>query len=76
MSNTEATYIVDDGRRDFAPTGIYVRSYDMQKAEWVNADISQLTRASLIAFLRSRGESAKMAEDVVGILLDHGHLNG
>jgi hypothetical protein len=34
-----------------------------------------LDKESLLLWLRSRGGKNTYAEDVVGILLDHGHLN-
>lgn len=55
-------------------TGIYVRAQDIN-GKWDSFDISQLTKASLLEFLRSRGGDNPWAEDVVGILLGHGHLH-
>ena len=53
-----------------ADTGIYVRAID-PAGEWISADISQLDRASLTAWLRSRGGENQWAENVVLILLGH-----
>lgn len=44
--------------------------------EWVTADVIQLDRRSLLAWLRSRGTSSPWAEDFIGYLLGHGPLNG
>lgn len=59
--------------KDSPGTGLYVRATLDDK--WVSADILTLDKASLLAWLKSRGESNKWAEDVVGILLGHGHLH-
>jgi len=40
----------------------------------VSADIIHLDKPSLREWLRSRDGENRMAEDVVGILLGHGHL--
>jgi hypothetical protein len=55
-------------------TGIYVRA-KTAGGRWINADIADLDRDSLLTFLRSRGGDNAWAEDVVGILLGHGHLH-
>lgn len=43
--------------------------------EWGSYDIVALDRASLLAWLKSRGGDNPWAEDAVGILLGHGHLH-
>lgn len=43
--------------------------------KWGNFDIADLTKESLLEWLRSRGGENKWAEDTVGILLGHGALN-
>jgi hypothetical protein len=55
-------------------TGIYVRAIYLGK--WGSYDIAQLDKESLLEWLRSRGGDNPWAEDVVGILLGHGHLHG
>jgi hypothetical protein len=57
-----------------ANTGIHLRAKD-QDGKWLAADIATLDKESLIAWLRSRGGDNQWAEDVVGILLGHGHLH-
>lgn len=59
---------------DESLTGIYVRAVD-QKGKWRSADICELDKESLLSWLRSRGGDNPYAEDVVGILLGHGHLH-
>lgn len=54
-------------------TGIYVRAQTSTGA-WVSADIAHLDRASLMAWLRSRGGDNPWAENTVAVLL--GHENG
>lgn len=66
-----------DKERLFSPnrviTGIYVRAvYD---GKFDSYDIDALTKKSLLEWLRSRGGDNPWAEDVVGILLGHGHLH-
>lgn len=55
-------------------TGIYVsaKSHD---GDWLSADIAVLDKPSLLRWLKSRGGDNAWAEDVVGILLGHGHLH-
>ena len=64
-----------DPARPRLDTGIWVRAWTAD-GRCVNACISELDRASLLAWLRSRGGDNPWAEDVVGILLGHGHLHG
>ena len=54
-------------------TGIYVRA--KRDGKWESVDISELTAESLLQWLRSRDGDNPWAEDVVGILLGHGHLH-
>lgn len=54
-------------------TGIYVRA--KVGARWESVDISVLTKEALLKWLKSNGGDNIVAEDVVGILLGHGHLH-
>jgi len=54
-------------------TGIFVRAKLGDK--WGSWDIAQLTKGSLLSWLKSRGGDNPYAEDVVGILLGYGHLH-
>jgi len=56
-------------------TGIYVRAQHPDTMKWENADIVTLDAPSLLTWLRSREGDNCWAEDVVGILLGHGHLH-
>ncbi len=72
-----ATLRIDPKRLQEFPnteTGIYVRAQGPDD-KWLSADIVHLDKASLNAWLRSRGGENPWAEDVVGILLGHGHLS-
>lgn len=60
-------------RRGESTTGIYVRALDGTR--WVSCDICELDKASLLEWLKSRGGDNPWAEDVVGILLGHGHFH-
>lgn len=53
-------------------TGIYVRAKHDDK--WGSYDIAELDKNSLHTFLRSRGGNNIWAENVVAILLGHGHF--
>jgi hypothetical protein len=64
---------VDPARRTLERTGIYVRARDGER--FVSADIDQLDKRSLLAWLRSRGGDNPYAEDVVGLIMGHGHLH-
>ena len=71
--------LVDDGRFeqsyiDNTGTGIYVRAM-RESGKWESVDIPCLTKESLWEWLKSRGGDNPYAEDVVGILLGHGHLH-
>jgi hypothetical protein len=54
-------------------TGIYIRAQD-EEGRWHSEDIALLDMPSLLEWLRSRGGYNPWAEDVVGILLGHGHI--
>jgi len=54
-------------------TGIYVRA-QLTDESWESVDIAELDSTSLLLWLRSRGGANPFAENVVGILLGHGHL--
>lgn len=72
-----ATLRIDPARLQEFPdteTGIYVRAQGPDD-KWQSADIVHLDKESLGTWLRSRGGENRMAEDVVGILLGHGHLS-
>jgi hypothetical protein len=56
-------------------TDIYVRAWSESDDKWVNADIVHLDKESLLHWLKSRGGDNPWAEDVVGILLGHGHFD-
>lgn len=65
---------IDPNRRDKSiATGILVRAQD-ENGVWQNADISELTKESLLEWLRSRGGKNPWAENVIGLLLGHGNL--
>jgi hypothetical protein len=53
-------------------TGIYVRA--KQGKKWHSVDIAVLQPASLLAWLRRDGEQNCLAENVIGIILGHGHI--
>jgi hypothetical protein len=53
-------------------TGIYVRA--KRGDRYFNVDIAELDKASLLAWLRSRGGDNAWAENTVGIILGHGPL--
>lgn len=59
-----------------APTGIYIRTEDPNTSRVKTGDIYYLTSDSLLSWLKSRGGDNQWAEDVVGILMGHGHLHG
>lgn len=63
----------DQERASFPETGIFVRAMESEK--WGNVDIAHLTPESLLEWLRSGGDNP-LAENVVGILMGHGHLHG
>jgi hypothetical protein len=59
--------------RKFGETGIFIRA--TLEGKWKSVDIADLDKESLLAWLKSRDGNNKYAEDVVGILLGHGHLH-
>lgn len=67
----------DRPRAVVGSTGIFIRAWTSTDdgVRCVTADISELTKASLLDWLRSRGGDNPWAEDVVGIVLGHGHLH-
>lgn len=69
--------LTTDPEREHSPanTGIYVRAWSESDDKFVNADIVHLDKDSLLHWLKSRGGDNPWAEDVVGILLGHGHLH-
>jgi hypothetical protein len=64
----------DPERRHYADTGLYVRAL-RREGGFGTVDAIRLDKESLLAWLHSRGECNKFAEDVVGVLLLHGHLH-
>ena len=66
---------VDPKRIHEGGTGLCVRA-ELPSGGFGSADIVSLDKRSLLEWLRSRGGDNPLAEDVVGILLDHGHLHG
>ena len=64
----------DPTRIGIGETGIYIRAQDIN-GKFISCDISELTKASLLEFLRSRGGDNPWAENCVGIILGHGHLH-
>lgn len=54
-------------------TGIWIRA--LHDDRWGSYDIAALDKPSLLAWLKSRGGDNKIAEDMVGHLLGHGHLH-
>lgn len=63
-----------DEKEKWEGTGIYIRG-QYPDGKWESEDISLLDAESLLEWLRSRGGDNPYAEDVVGILLGHGHLH-
>ena len=61
-------------RLSLAPTGIFVRAR-LVSGGWESADIAYLDAASLLIWLHGRGGCNPWAENVVGILLGHGHIH-
>ena len=64
---------IDPARLEMGETGIFIRA--KLDGTWGSYDISALDKPSLLTWLKSRGGGNKWAEDVVGILLGHGHLH-
>jgi hypothetical protein len=65
---------LDDGILNNYDTAIIVRA-KFPDGSYGAIDISALDKNSLLEWLRSRGGCNPWAEDVVGILLGHGHLH-
>lgn len=55
---------------NYHPTGIYVRAKHVDGG-FESVDISQLTKSSLLNWLRSRGGNNEWAENVVCCILRH-----
>lgn len=70
------TLLIDPSRviNAIGDTGIYVRAQNSDGG-FESVDIAVLTKESLLTWLHGRGGKNKWAEDVVGILLGHGHLH-
>lgn len=65
----------DPKRAGFADaTGIYIRA-QRPDGTWDAIDIAELDKESLLTFLRRDGDRNPLAENVVGVLLDHGNLH-
>ncbi|MCK5607276.1 hypothetical protein KAR91_35665 [Candidatus Pacearchaeota archaeon] len=58
----------------YESTSIFIRAINSE-GKWDSVDIAQLDKPSLLFWLKSRGGDNPWAEDVVGILLGHGHLH-
>lgn len=65
--------LVDSSRIKYGNTGIFVRAKN--GTHYDSFDICELTKDSLLEWLRSRGGNNPYAEDVVGIILGYGHLH-
>lgn len=64
---------VEESRTKYhGSTGVFVRAEFNGK--WGSFDIAELDKPSLHAFLKSRGGDNLWAENVVEILLGHGHF--
>ena len=59
---------------DCGSTGIFVRAQD-ESGKWHSVDILQITKESLLEWLKSGGGDNKLAENTIGILFGHGHLH-
>lgn len=69
-----ADFLVDPERMKHGnTTGIFVRA--KHEGKWGSYDFATLDKASVLAYLRVRGGDNPWAEDIVGILLGHGHLH-
>lgn len=55
-------------------TGIYVRAL-IPGDIFYTVDIGVLDKESLLEYLRMRGGSNPIAENIIGLLLGHGHLH-
>lgn len=71
LKSGELVLVVSDDRLALdGSTGIYVRARS-EAMEWGEHDIAELKAPSLLAYLRSRGGSNPLAEDIVMTLLGH-----
>lgn len=70
------TLTIDLDRDNYGGTGLFIRAIDPRTDKYSTYDIAALDARSLLAWLRSRGGDNPWAEDVVGLLLGHGHLHG
>lgn len=69
-----ADLVVDPARMKYEDTtGVFVRA--KHGGKWGGHDFATLDKASLLVMLRDRGGDNPWAEDLVGILLGHGHLH-
>ena len=64
----------DQSRVGTMETGIFVRAQDVN-GKWISCDIGELTRGSLLDWLRSRGGDNQFAENCIGQLLGYGPLH-
>lgn len=64
----------DPKRIGIGETGIYVRAQD-SIGQYISCDMSELSKESLLEFIRSRGGDNPWAENCLGIVLGHGHLH-
>lgn len=62
-----------DVKDEYGTSGIFVRA--KVEGKWDSVDMVLLEKESLKHFLKSRGGDNAWAEDIVGILLGHGHLS-
>lgn len=69
--DTERRNLIDLGH--LPETGIYVRA--RYGDSWGSYDIAALDAKSLLSWLQSGGGCNQLAENTVGILLGHGHIN-
>ena len=67
-------YLIDPDRRMFQSGYIMVRAKNPEGG-FESVCLAQLDQDSLLRWLRSRGGDNPWAENVVGILLGHGHLH-
>ena len=57
----------------YVPGCIPIRAQDPRDNKWGSFEVAQLSKESLIEWLKDRPRS--YVEDVLGIMLGHGHLN-
>lgn len=56
-------------------TNILVQAVERATGKTYDVDITVLTEESLLRYLRSTGGDNPLAENIVGVLLDHGNLH-